>query len=229
MFFERVDNLPDCGFRNADCGIFELGFLRTLYSRVFMSIEKLRLMVFASLMAALTAVGAYIHVPIGPVPIVLSTLFVLLAGLLLGSRWGLASMGLYLLVGTIGMPVFAGGRGGLAHFLGPTGGYLFGYVLSAWITGFISERSRGLLVVDILAVLAGLFFIYGLGVPWLKMVTHMPWPRTFIVGMVFFLPGEAVKAPVALILARAIRPILHRQLHSVSTLTPTLSRREDVS
>ena len=65
-------------------------------------------MVLASLMAALTAVGAYIQVPIGPVPIVLSTLFVLLSGLLLGSRWGLASMGLYLLVGAIGMPFFAG-------------------------------------------------------------------------------------------------------------------------
>jgi biotin transport system substrate-specific component len=179
-----------------------------------MPIEKLRWMVLASLMAALTAVGAYIHVPIGPVPIVLSTLFVLLSGLLLGSRWGLASMGLYLLVGAIGMPVFAGGKGGVAHFLGPTGGYLFGYALSAWVTGFISERSRGLLIIEIFAVLAGLFFIYGLGVPWLKMVTNMPWPRTFMVGVVPFLPGEAVKAPAALILARAVRPILKRQLQS---------------
>ena len=89
------------------------------------SIEKLRKMVLASLMAALTAVGSTIFVPIGPVPIVLTTLFVLLSGLLLGSRWGLASMGLYLLVGAMGMPVFAGGRGGLPHFFGPTGGYLF--------------------------------------------------------------------------------------------------------
>src|SRR3972149_8733623 len=105
-----------------------------------MSIEKLRWMVLASLWAALTAVGAYIHVPIGPVPIVLSTLFVLLSGLLLGSRWGLTSMCLYLLVGAIGMPVFAGGKGGLAHFLGPTGGYLFGFLFASWITGFISER-----------------------------------------------------------------------------------------
>ena len=81
-----------------------------------MSIEKLRWMVLASLMAALTAVGAYIYVPIGPVPIVLSTLFVILSGLLLGSRWGPASMALYLLVGAIGIPVFAGGKGGFAHF-----------------------------------------------------------------------------------------------------------------
>src|SRR5512136_710734 len=120
-----------------------------------MALDKLRRTVLASLMAAVTAVGAYIHIPIGPVPIVLSTLFVLLAGLLLGSRWGLISIGLYLLVGAMGIPVFAGGRGGFAHFLGPTGGYLFGYALSAWVTGLVSERSRGILAIEVLAVVAG--------------------------------------------------------------------------
>ncbi len=177
-----------------------------------MPIEKLRWMVLASLMAALTAVGAYIHVPIGPVPIVLSTLFVLLSGLLLGSRWGLTSMGLYLLVGAIGIPVFAGGKGGFAHFFGPTGGYLLGYVLAAGLTGFISERSRGLLILDILAILVGSIAIYGLGVPWLKMVTRMSWTKTLMVGMVPFLLGDAIKASVAIILARSVRPILKRQL-----------------
>jgi biotin transport system substrate-specific component len=179
-----------------------------------MSIEKLRWMVLASLMAALTAVGAYIHVPIGPVPIVLSTLFVLLSGLLLGSRWGLASMALYLFVGAIGLPVFSGGRGGIAHFFGPTGGYLFGYLLAAWLTGFISERSRGFLFFEILSVAMGSLLIYGLGVPWLKMVTQMSWSKALLVGMVPFLIGDAVKASVALILARAVRPILKRQLQS---------------
>jgi biotin transport system substrate-specific component len=177
-----------------------------------MPIEKLQMVVLASLMAALTAVGAYIHVPIGPVPIVLSTLFVILSGLLLGSRWGPASMGLYLLVGAIGMPVFAGGKGGLAHFFGPTGGYLFGYVLASWITGFVSERSGGLLLLDILAVVIGSFVIYGLGVPWLKLVTQMSWTKTLMVGMVPFLIGDAIKAPVAIILVRSVRPILKRQL-----------------
>ena len=133
-----------------------------------MPVEKLRWIVLSSLMAALTAVGAYIHVPIGPVPIVLSTLFAILSGLLLGSRWGLASMGLYLLVGAIGLPVFAGGKGGFAHFFGPTGGYLFGFALASWITGFISERSPGSLILDVFAVIIGSLAIYGLGVPGLK-------------------------------------------------------------
>jgi biotin transport system substrate-specific component len=177
-----------------------------------MPIEKIRMVVLASLMAALTAVGAYVHVPIGPVPIVLSTFFVILSGLLLGSRWGPASMGLYLLVGAIGMPVFAGGKGGLAHFIGPTGGYLFGYVLASWITGFISERSPGLLMLDVLAVLLGSLVIYGSGIPWLKLVTQMSWIKTLTAGMIPFLIGDAVKASVAIILARSVRPILKRQL-----------------
>jgi len=193
-----------------------------------MPIEKLRWMVLASLMAALTAVGAYIHVPIGPVPIVLSTLFVLLSGLLLGSRWGLASMGLYLLVGAIGMPVFSGGKGGFAHLLGPTGGYLLGFVLSAWVTGFISEHSRGLLILEIFAVFVGSLAIYGFGIFWLKMITQMSWLKTLMVGMIPFLIGDAVKASVALVLARAVRPVLNRQMQSVSTFSHQRERKKEL-
>ena len=177
-----------------------------------MPIEKLRWTVLASLMAALTAVGAYIHIPVGPVPIVLSTLFVLLSGLLLGSRWGLISMGLYLLVGAIGIPVFVGGRGGLAHFFGPTGGYLFGYILSAWVTGLISERSHKSPVIQIIAIIFGSLAIYVTGVPWLKMVTNMSWAKSLMVGMLPFLIGDAVKGAAALMLARSVRPMLNRQL-----------------
>jgi biotin transport system substrate-specific component len=178
--------------------------------RVFMPIEKLRWMVLASLMAALAAVGAYIHVPIGPVPIVLSTLFVILSGLLLGSRWGTASMALYLLVGAIGIPVFAGGKGGFAHFLGPTGGYLMGYLVSAWITGLISERVNRLLICDVIAVVIGSLTLYGCGIPWLKIVTQMSWSKTLLVGAIPFLLGDAIKASVAVLLARSVRPMLDR-------------------
>ena len=72
--------------------------------------NQLRMTVFASLLAALMAAGAFLAIPIGPVPIVLQNMFVLLAGLLLGSRWGLASVAVYLLTGACGLPVFAGGR-----------------------------------------------------------------------------------------------------------------------
>jgi biotin transport system substrate-specific component len=177
-----------------------------------MPIEKLRMVVLASLMAALMAVGAYIHIPIGPVPIVLTNLFVLLSGLLLGSRWGLASAGLYLLVGAIGMPVFYGGKGGFAHILGPTGGYLFGFVLSAWMTGFISERFRHAMIGGMIAVIIGSLAVYCLGVPWLKMMAKMSWNKALVAGMIPFLIGDAIKAAVAIILVRAVRPMLERQM-----------------
>jgi biotin transport system substrate-specific component len=188
-----------------------------------MPIEKLRGTVLASLLAALTAVGAYIHIPIGPVPIVLSTLFAVLSGLLLGSRRGLASMGLYLLVGAIGLPVFAGGKAGLAYFLGPTGGYLFGYLLAAWVAGFISEHSRGLWVLEIIAVIAGSIAIYVVGVPWLKMITRISWQKAWMIGVIPFLAGDAVKAVVILFLVRALRPILKRQQQALSAYIPALS------
>jgi biotin transport system substrate-specific component len=184
-------------------------------------------MVLAALMAALTAVGAYIYVPIGPVPIVLSTLFVILSGLLLGSRWGLISMALYLLVGAIGIPVFAGGKGGFAYFLGPTGGYLFGYLISAWITGLLSERSNRLFVWDVTAVAIGSLILYGCGVLWLKVVTQMSWPKTLLVGVIPFLIGDAIKASVAVILARSVRPMLSRLFQSPSPLSRSLRKNDD--
>jgi len=174
------------------------------------SIEKLRSMVLASLMAALTAVGAYIYIPIGPVPVVLTNLFVFLAGLLLGSRWGLASVGIYLMLGAMGIPVFAGGKGGLVHFLGPTGGYLVGFAVAAWMMGFISERLRGSIVHDVLSVSVGALAIYGVGIPWLKWITGMSWSKSVWVGMGPFIVGDVLKASGAVVLARAIRPVLKR-------------------
>lgn len=177
-----------------------------------MTISTLRFSVLSSMMAALMAIGAYLHIPIGPVPIVLTNLFVLLSGLLLGARWGLISGALYLFVGAIGMPVFYGGKGGLAHLFGPTGGYLFGFVFAAGIVGFISHRIGYSLLGDIIAVIIGSVVIYIFGVPWLKAMAKISWEKAFILGMVPFLVGDVIKAVVAVLLARTARPMLKRQL-----------------
>jgi biotin transport system substrate-specific component len=103
------------------------------------SAASLRMTVYASLMAALVAAGAYLAIPIGPVPIVLQNLFVFLSGLLLGPRWGAASIGVYLLAGSLGLPVFAGGVGGIGRFVGPTGGYLLGFLPAVYVIGWISN------------------------------------------------------------------------------------------
>jgi len=172
------------------------------------STSQLRMTVFASLLAALMAAGAYLAIPIGPVPIVLQNMFVLLAGLLLGSRWGLASVAVYLLTGACGLPVFAGGLGGIGRIVGPTGGYLIGYLPAVFITGYISEKTAKRMCYDILAMICGTIVLYACGLAWLKILTGMTWSKIMMVGMYPFLIGDALKIAAAAVIARALRPVM---------------------
>ena len=165
-------------------------------------------MVHAALFAALTAVGAYLFIPIGPVPIVLQNMFVFLAGLLLGSRWGLASVAVYLLAGLCGLPVFAGGTGGIGRFFGPTGGFLLGYLPAVFLIGLIVGRRPGRMLWDVVAMLLGSAALYACGVVWLVKVTEMTFAKAAAVGMLPFLPGDALKIAAAALIARAVRPIM---------------------
>jgi biotin transport system substrate-specific component len=168
----------------------------------------LRLIVHASLFAALTAVGAYLSIPIGPVPIVLQNMVVFLAGLLLGARWGAAAVGLYLLAGACGLPVFAGGTGGIGRFAGPTGGFLVGYLPAVALTGLIARQHRGSIGRDIAAMLVGAAALYACGISWLAVVTGLPVGKAVAVGLLPFLPGDALKIAAAALIARSARPLL---------------------
>ncbi len=172
------------------------------------SSQQLKRMVYAALMAALTAAGAYLAIPLGPVPIVLQNLFIMLAGLLLGGRWGLISVAVYLLAGAVGLPVFAGGTGGVGKFVGPTGGYLLGFGAAAYLIGIISESGRGRVTIDVLAMVAGTLIIYAFGVSWLKVVTGISFSKALTVGMLPFLIGDALKIAAAIPIARALRPMM---------------------
>lgn len=171
--------------------------------------SQLSLIVLAALFAALTAVGAYIAIPVGPVPIVLSNLFVIMAGLLLGKKWATASMAIYLLLGIIGLPVFSGGASGLAVIAGPTGGFLIGFPLSAFTIALISGRGKPALWKDIAAVSVGILIIYLPGVPWLKYSLSMEWSSALKAGMIPFVPGDLLKGTVAIILVRLLRPQIY--------------------
>lgn len=171
---------------------------------------QLQMTVYSSLMAALIAVGAFIAVPVGPVPIVLQNLFVMLAGLLLGMRWGLASVGLYLLAGICGLPVFSGGGAGLGHIFGPTGGYLLGYLPAVLIIGLVSEKVNSMLP-KLLALIIGAAFVYLFGVSWLKIVTGMSPGKAMAVGMLPFLVGDAIKIVAALCIAKVLQPVIMRK------------------
>lgn len=176
--------------------------------------SDLRMTVLAALFAALIAVGAFIAIPIGPVPIVMQNFFVLLTGLLLGPRWGLAACGVYLLAGGLGLPVFAGGTGGLGRFFGPTGGYLLAYLPAVFLAGWISQDKKNAMVWDTIAMILASMVIYGLGVSWLKFSTGMGWPKSVAVGMLPFLLGDGLKIIAALMVARAARPMIGHYTNS---------------
>ncbi len=182
---------------------------------VFMQTEEqtkspLRMMVYASLLAALTAASALFSIQIGDVPVILYNFFILLMGLLLGSRWGTAGVAVYLLAGSLGLPVFAGGKGGLAILLGPTGGYLIGFLPAVFIIGLISEKFNQRLLPDIIALLCGTAVIYALGVIQLKIVLDKTWMVSLAIGFFPFFIFDLIKLFAAAVTAKAIRPIIKR-------------------
>jgi len=137
-----------------------------------------------------------IPLPFSPVPITGQTFAVLLVGALLGRARGGLSVLLYLLEGAAGLPVFAGGTAGLARLLGPTGGYLVGFVVAAAVVGFLAQRGWDRKVGSTaLAMLVGNAFIYLFGLPWLAHFVGAE--KAVSLGLLPFIPGDLVKLALA--------------------------------
>ena len=159
-------------------------------------------MILVSLFAALTAAGAFVSIPIGLVPISLQNLFTFLSGMVLGSRLGTFSQLIYILLGVVGLPVFSGFRGGLGVLLGPTGGFLTGFVISACIIGKLIEKIDDARIWSYFVIgLLGIIIIYACGVTQLLIVTEIGFKEAVIVGVVPFLPGDLLKLIIASFLA----------------------------
>lgn len=159
--------------------------------------------------AVMTALGAYVRIPLPwtPIPITLQTLFVSLAGATLGPVFGPASQGLYLAAGAAGVPLFAGGLGGLAYLLGgPTTGYLLGFVPATVCTGWLIRRREtpGILW-TLLSMAAGTLTLYACGVAWLAWSLNLSLAAALAQGLLPFLLGDAVKLCAAAGLARGAR------------------------
>jgi biotin transport system substrate-specific component len=163
-------------------------------------------MAYASMFGALTAVGAYIMIPVPPVPITMQTFFVILAGALLGGYLGAMSQVVYILLGVIGLPVFTGGKAGIGVFIGPTGGYLIGFVVGAFIIGKLTslKRDPGLLWL-ISSMTAGMAVLYTLGIIQLMLVGKLSFIKAISVGLLPPLPGDIIKIVVAALICRKIR------------------------
>lgn len=163
---------------------------------------------------ALTALGAFISIPIGPVPITLQSLFVILSGLILGSKKAAYSQITYLLLGLMGFPIFSGFSGGLQHVIKPSFGFIIGYIGAAYITGKLTE-GRALTYRNLtLAVLIGSLVIYGLGLPYMYYILNIMLKSNFTtykilqLGMLAFIPGDLLKALIIIFSAKKIKAAL---------------------
>ncbi|NTW28771.1 MAG: biotin transporter BioY [Coriobacteriia bacterium] len=159
-------------------------------------------------MTALMAVTGWIAIPLGSVPVTLQVFGVVLAALLLPAGWAAASLGAYLVLGAAGVPVFASGQVGLGVVVGPTGGYLFGFVLGASLGALVRgalERRTSALVADAAAALVVIVAVYAAGWAQLSLVAHLTAVQAFIGGVAPFVIPDAVKAAVAIVVARGVR------------------------
>ena len=178
-------------------------------------IISLHRLVWTGLMAALVAVGAIISVPVGPfspVPVTLQTMFVLLCGFTLGPRGGVTAILLYLAAGALGLPVFAVGKAGLAVFLGPTGGFLTGFIPAALICGFAGGRPLKPAPAMLGFAVLGTCMPLLCGALQLMLVLGISWGKVLAVGVLPFLPGAGLKCLAAAAIYRflAARGLLPR-------------------
>lgn len=168
-------------------------------------------------MAILTGLVAQIRIPLPftPIPITGQTFAVLLAGVLLGKNWGGISMVIYAVLGAVGLPWFAGFGGGVAVLFGPTGGYIFGFVLAALFIGYLSDRfvkSRNFLPMLLLMLFANFVLIHGTGLIqlsiWLNFVkgSSPTFYEILALGTFPFIAGGLVKVVMAAIMAKGISP-----------------------
>ncbi|XGI83181.1 biotin transporter BioY [Halorutilales archaeon Cl-col2-1] len=164
--------------------------------------DELRRMVYAALFAALAGAGSLLAVPIGPVPVTLQAFFVFLPGLVLGARWGFISISLYLLLGVVGFPVYAGGSAGIGHLLGPTAGYLFSFPIAAGIIGYAGEMGKGRpgfqrLGLKVAGGIVGLGVNHGMGVAQLMNYYGMGLSAAVAAGSLPFIVPDLIKLGAA--------------------------------
>jgi biotin transport system substrate-specific component len=163
-------------------------------------------MIYASMFGAMTAIGAWIIIPLPLIPITLQTLFLSLAAALLGSYLGALSQIIYISLGIIGLPVFAGGKAGFGVLMGPTGGYLVGFILGAYIMGKLIEKKEQPGFIWIAAsMFIGLTVIYVLGAAQLMMVAQLSLKKALLVGVLPPLPGDIIKIAAAALITLKLR------------------------
>lgn len=168
-------------------------------------LQKLILCAFFS---ALTVTGAYITIPLpfSPVPLTLQSFFVLMSGAILGPVFGALSQILYILLGIMGLPVFAGFASGPFVLIGPTGGYLLGFVISSFLVGLVCKFSnKKNMLFYLIVFIFGTMVIYIFGIIGLMFFMHINFTRAFFVGVLPFVVGDFFKITAASFLIIKLR------------------------
>jgi biotin transport system substrate-specific component len=160
-----------------------------------------------ALFAALTAVGGFISIPFYPVPLTLQIFFVLLSGSILGKKLGALSQIIYLGLGVIGAPVFHNFSGGIGILLGPTGGFLFGFIPGAYMTGLFYEKFKNSKF-RFAGLVASIIPIYLIGILWLSFITGMNLEKAIFVGGIPFIPGDLVKCVIVFLVEKKVKKYL---------------------
>ncbi|PKM52435.1 MAG: biotin transporter BioY [Firmicutes bacterium HGW-Firmicutes-7] len=158
-----------------------------IFTLIISKVEKnARNLTYAALFAALTAIGAWIKIPLPYVPFTMQVFFAIFSGILLGSRLGLLSQLVYILIGLIGVPVFTQG-GGIGYIFQPTFGYLIGFAAAAYVTGLIVERlNKNTFTTYLVAALPGIAVIYLCGVPYLYIINALYLTKAFTFKMAVY-------------------------------------------
>ena len=177
---------------------------------------------FIALFTAIICVGCFIKIPLGVVPVVLQNVLCILCAVLLGGFIGAAPTALFLLAGLIGLPVYSGGTGGIAVWLGPTGGFLPGYLLGALVAGLLAGKpsvtekkiTAGRVVRLALAITAGMVVLYIPGVIRFAYWASESAGYAMAACVLPFIPGDILKIVVAVPVALKLRPVAAQYLYS---------------
>lgn len=173
---------------------------------------NIKQLLICAVFAAVTAVCAQIAIPLSVVPINLALLAVHLAGALLGAKLGVISIASYVLLGALGVPVFAHFSGGIAIVTGVTGGYIMGYILAALTVGLISTKGKHSYARLCAAMAAGTFVCYAFGTAWYMLQSGNALLASLTACVLPFLPGDALKIALAAYLTRRLDVPLKRYL-----------------
>lgn len=166
-------------------------------------------MIYVGLSAALIALGAWISIPVGDIPITLQTLIICLISGLFGMKRGTLSVLIYIVLGAVGMPVFSNFKAGIGVLAGPTGGYIVGFIFIAIVVGFVSDRMKGKLWAVALAMVCAIALCYAFGTAWffIYMQSKKVVTLSYVLGLcvVPYIIPDLVKTAVACVLVNRLK------------------------